>query len=312
MNAFALLHGRRTALPVALPGRRGKILWTAGNFLMLVGLYLLLYVGGLFADEQFNLMAAQGDSDITLPEVAAVQPVERNLSVVPPVQAQAPVPVVVRPRPAIAAPTAAPQPFTLPRLNDPGQGRELSSLIPAAVEGYGPSTMTRIVIPKINVDRKVVEVGWTLEQLNGQQVAIWDVAKYAVGHHEGTANPGQGGNIVMAGHSGGRAYPFNDLYYLNPGDTIMLWSDGQQYQYSVTERLVLDETTPNVTIEQRRANARYIEPTKEEVATLVTCWPLTGPRKFTQRVVIRALPSHSVAANPVPSDSEPAGAWTPR
>jgi LPXTG-site transpeptidase (sortase) family protein len=265
---------------------------------MLVGLYLLLYVGGLFADEQFNLMAAQGDSDIALPGVVAQSPPARDdLSVRPSAEAQPSVtPAVkpqpiVEPQPAVAAPTAVPEKPALPQFNNPGQGRELSSLVPAAAVGYGPSTITRIVIPKIKVDRKVVEVGWTLEQLNGQQVAVWDVAKYAVGHHEGTANPGQAGNIVLAGHSGGHAYPFNDLYYLEAGDTLFLWSNGQQYKYTVAQRLVLDEIGPKVTFEQRRANAHYIEPTKEEVATLVTCWPLSGPNKFTQRVVIRAVPN---------------------
>ena len=269
---------------------RGRVLWTTGNVLMLLGLYLLLYVGGLLADEQFNVMAAQGDSDIALPEVVAQAPPEATVSVRPPAEAQPSVTVAVKPQPTVAAPAVVPQKPATPQPNKADQGRELNSLVPAAAVGYGPSTITRIVIPKIKVDRKVVEVGWTLEQLDGQQVAVWDVAKYAVGHHEGTANPGQAGNIVLAGHSGGGAYPFNDLYYLAPGDTILLWSNGQQYKYTVSQHLVVDEIGPNVTLDQRRANAHYIEPAKDEVVTLVTCWPLTGPKKFTQRVIIRALP----------------------
>ena len=297
MDVPAFVHDDTTALSVPLPTRRGRVLWTTGNLLMLVGLYLLLYVGGLLADEQFNLMAAQGDSDIALPEVVAQSPPEGDLSVRPTAEVQPSVTPaatsqpIVKSQPAVAAPTAGPKPSSRPQLNNPTQGRELNSLVPAAAAGYGPSTITRIVIPKIKVDRKVVEVGWTLEQLDGQQVAVWEVSKYAVGHHEGTANPGQAGNIVLAGHSGGGAYPFNDLYYLAPGDTILLWSNGQQYKYTVSQHLVVDEIGPQVTLEQRRANAHYIEPTKNEVATLVTCWPLTGPKKFTQRVIVRAVPN---------------------
>jgi len=282
---------------------------------MLIGFYLLLYVGGLMADEQYNLLAAEGDSDVALPpvvtpaqivaqEAVIEQPRTAAVSAVSAASAATAQPLVV--------PTPAPKLFQLPQLNNPGGGRELSSLIPAAVAGFGPNTVTRIEIPKIKVDRKIVEVGWSIEDIDGQQVAIWDVAKYAVGHHTGSANPGQPGNIVMAGHSGGRAYPFNDLYYLKAGDNIILWSNGQQYQYTVQERLVLDELGPTVTTAQRRANAQYIEPTKDEVATLITCWPLTGPTKFTQRVVIRAVPNHPSAASAPALESAPSGGWTPR
>ena len=41
----------------------GKMLNTLGNLLMLTGLYVLLFVGGLFADEQYNVYAASGAND---------------------------------------------------------------------------------------------------------------------------------------------------------------------------------------------------------------------------------------------------------
>jgi sortase A len=315
VNALAFVRKYRPVLPPTRASVRGKLLWTVGNLLMLLGLYLLLYVGGLFADEQFNLIAAQGDSTIRLDPVS-VAPVQPVVAPVPTAKPEAPARPVLAPRPVVAeptvAPTAAPQRFVLPQLNNPGGGRELNSLVPAAAEGFGPSTLTRILIPDIGVDRKVEEVGWRLEELEGQQVAIWEVAKYTVGHHQATANPGQSGNIVLAGHSGGRAYPFNDLYYLEVGDPIVLWSNGQQYQYTVAERLVVDEAGPNVTLEQRRENARYIEPADQEVVTLVTCWPLTGPNKFNQRVIIRALPNRPVEPITTGPGGEPAGGWTAR
>ncbi len=309
MNGLLTLgRQRKPSRPIRL-NRRGKVLWTTGNFLMLVGVYLLLFVGGLVADEQFNLMAAQGDSGIGLPEEPA--PAPRAAAKDAPVQAGREAPPLPKPQRSTAPEPA--QRFRLPELNNPGGGRELNSLVPAQSSDFGPSSVTRIVIPRLGVDRKVIEVGWKVEDLQGQQVAIWDVAKYAVGHHEGTANPGQPGNIVMAGHSGGRAYPFNDIYYLKPGDEIVLWSNGQQFQYTVGERLVLDEIGPNVTMEQRRANARYIEPTDEEVVTLVTCWPLTGKDKFNQRVVIRAHPPRPAQPDPVADTiADPAGAWSAR
>lgn len=292
------------AAPVQL-SMQGRLLWTIGNLMMLIGVYLLLYVGGLFADEQFNLMAAQGGSDIAVPEMAVTTPGAQSVDGSDGAVSGS---TGVEPDAAIAA---APKRFVLPQLNNPGGGRELNSLVPRAVGWYGPSTVTRIVIPKINVDRKVVEVGWTLEEQSGQQVAIWEVAKYTVGHHAGSSNPSQGGNVVLAGHSGGRAYPFNDIFYLDTGDMIQLWSNGRQYDYIVTERLVLDEIGPNVTLEQRIQNAKYIEPTTEEVATLVTCWPLSGPDKFNQRVVIRAVPAYASVAE-TQSSGALSGGWTVR
>lgn len=313
MSAEGLISA--PAFPVMQPSRRGKALWTTGNLMMMIGVYLLLYVGGLFADERFNLMVAQGDSDI-----AVVDEVER-ISPAPAMEAEAAAPVVVPEegddpgvvvRGSSAPPTTSRPGFRMPQLNNPGGGVELNSIVPSAVGNYGPSTVDRIDIPRIEVDRKVIEVGWYLEDRGGQQVAVWEVAKYKVGHHTGSANPGQGGNIVLAGHSGGNAYPFNDLFYLKPGELIVVWSKGIQYHYVISERLVLDEIGPNVTLDQRIRNARYIEPTDQEMVTLVTCWPLTGADKFNQRVVIRALPYRAPDAL-LPRPSKDAnGGWTLR
>lgn len=305
-------------------GAWGKAIYTAGNLLMLIGFYLLLYVGGLFADEQYNLMAALGDSDIVPVERAVVSspapraglgaPREQPPAVIPSADEDQATPAAE----ATVAPTTAPtpvesRPFRMPELNNPGGGRELTTLAPAVAAGFGPSRLERIQIPSIDVDRKVEEVFWTTEVVDGREVAVWEVSKYMVGHHTGTANPGQGGNIVLAGHSGGRAYPFNDIFYLKPGDQIILWSQGQQYSYSVAENLLLDEVGPNVTMEQRMSNARYIGPFEYEVVTLVTCWPLSGPDKFNQRVVIRAVPNRPTepAASALPPGG-PIGGWTIR
>jgi LPXTG-site transpeptidase (sortase) family protein len=152
----------------------------------------------------------------------------------------------------------------------------------------------RIVIPTIKLDSKVIEVGWELLEQDGRQVAVWQVAEFAVGQHRGSANPGEGGNVVLAGHVGGYGKVFRDLYYVRPGEPIVLYSNGQQFRYTVQERLVVDED--GAPPEQRAANAQLIAPTDEELVTLVTCWPLTGPDRFKQRVIIRATPFDAGAA----------------
>lgn len=323
MSVQALYSTSR--VPMNRLDMRGKLLWTLGNLLMLIGLYLLLYVGGLYADEQYNFLAAQRGSDISLPETLTSS-VDSTVQI-PAADAGADAVTDGQPAAAaladeeIVAPAAASEGFTLPRLNSTGNGRELNSIVPSVVAEFGGSTITGIIIPKIDLERKVIPVGMTVEVQNGQKVAVWEVAKYAVGHHKGTANPGQAGNIVLAGHSGGKAYPFNDIFYLGQGDPVLLESKGQLYEYSVTERLVLDEV--GVPMAQRRENARYIEPTSNEVVTLVTCWPLTGPNKFAQRVIVRAAPLHPAAPAPelassqetpesIPVRPEPISGWTAR
>ena len=292
--------------------KRGQTLWTAGNLLMLVGVYLLLYVGGLFADEQYNIIASEGGSDIAMQESFDIPPAMEAANNATSEDRSAIVPQPGERTQPRVIPTAVPDTFILPRLNDAGGGVELNTLVPKAVGNFGPSTVNRILIPRIAVDKKVVEVGWTLQDINGQQVAVWEVAKYAVGHHTGSANPGQVGNMVFAGHSGGRAYPFNDLFYLEPGDQIMVWSNDQQYDYTVQDKYVVDEIGPNVTAAQRQENAKFIEPTDDEMMTLVTCWPLTGPDKFNQRVIIRATPDRPTAPDPADAPSNLDEGWTAR
>ena len=237
---------------------RAKLYWTLGNLAMLIGIVLLLYVGGLYTQAAYGRYAARGDTEAPAPAILA------------------------------DALNAEPAPFSVPALIATSGGGQVVGTVPDVARVIHQSTVTRLVIPSINVDSKVVEVGWEIGEQNGQQVAIWQVAKYAVGQHKGSANPGSGDNIVLAGHVGGYGKVFKDLYYVKPGDQITIYSAGQQYLYTVQERLVLQEE--GVSSEQRAANARYIAPTGNEVVTLVTCWPATGPDKFTQRVVVRAVP----------------------
>lgn len=231
---------------------------------MFIGLVLLLYVGGVYTQAAYGRYAARGDTD-------------------------APAPIVVA-----DVPRAEPAPFTAPVLPTASVDEQVVGVVPDAARAAHQSTVTRLVIPSINVDSKVVEVGWEVVEQNGEQAAVWQVAKYAVGQHKGSANPGEGDNIVLAGHVGGYGKVFKDLYYVKPGDQITIYSAGQQYLYTVQARLVLQEE--GVPPEQRAANAQYIAPTGSEVVTLVTCWPAAGPDKFTQRVIVRAAPFQATTA----------------
>lgn len=256
---------------------RARLLWTFGNGCMLLGIVLLLYVGGIYSQSSFARYAARGDTDVPAP---------RALS---------------------TSANAEPAPFVAPILAEANSvERHVAGAIPSAAQADHQSSVTRVVIPSIGVNSKVVEVGWDLKQQDGQPVAVWNVAEYAVGQHRGSANPGEGGNIVLAGHVGGYGKVFKDLFSIQAGDALTLYSDGQQYLYTVQERLLVTEE--GVSAEQRALNAHAIDPTDSEMVTLVTCWPATGPERFTQRVIIRAIPFSTAAAASTWAQSS----WTAR
>ena len=246
---------RRAGAPTTF---REKLYWTLGNLLMLIGAILLAYVGGIYAQADYNRYAARGDTDVPPPAPVA----------------------------APRAPDAEPAPFVAPRLNT-AEGQLISD-VPDIVRSSVASQISRIIIPSIDVDSKVVEVGWKVTEQNGQQVAVWQVAEYAVGHHRGSANPGEGSNIVLAGHVGGYGKVFKDLINVKEGDQIILFAGGQQYLYVVREQVMVHEE--GVSPEQQAMNALYIAPTSDEMVTLITCWPDRGPDKFKYRIIVRATP----------------------
>lgn len=153
----------------------------------------------------------------------------------------------------------------------------------------GISTIERLIIPAIGVDTKVIPVDrvWETDR-TGHRREVWEVARYAVGHHRGSANPGEHENIVLSGHVGGYNGVFRDLIALKAGDLLTLYANGQAYWYVVAEQWLLEEEKASP--EQRRANARYLEPTGAEMVTLVSCWPPDGPERYHQRLIVRAWP----------------------
>lgn len=253
--------------------KRRRLYWTLGNLMLLSGLYLFLYVGGLYAQAQYNIMAARGDSDIEAPRILIGAAPSSDFAMLATEPVDAP------------APASMPD-FQAPVLNEARAG--IANATHAEV-----SLVERLVIPSIKLDAKVIEVGWEIVEQGSERVAVWQVAEYAVGQHRGSANPGEGGNVVLAGHVGGFGQVFRDLYYVRPGEPIVLYSNGRQFLYTVEERLVVDED--EAPPEQRAENAKLIAPTDSEVVTMITCWPPTGPDKFKQRVVIRAVPFASAA-----------------
>jgi len=130
---------------------------------------------------------------------------------------------------------------------------------------------TRIQIPSVGIDAPVVEVGYKIVEMQGVKVIEWEVAEYAAGHHNTSANPGEGGNIVITGHNDWKGEVFRTLEHVKLGDEVILTSDAGVFRYRVTEIHYRKEV--GVPLEERIATGRFLDPMPEERVTLVTCWP---------------------------------------
>ncbi len=161
----------------------------------------------------------------------------------------------------------------------------------------------RIVATSIGLDAPVVPVRSRLVEENGEVTEVWEVADYAAGWHEGSALPGQLGNIVLSGHHNIKGQVFRQVERLKPGDLVVLYADGRAFHYVVQLKMIVKEKgePPEV----RRENARWIGPFPDERLTLVTCWPYASN---THRVIVVARPASASAPadRPIPLAVGPA------
>jgi len=184
---------------------------------------------------------------------------------------------------SVAEAAAAPRP-AVSGAADPARG--------AAPAELGPPD--RIVVPAIAVDEEIRTVGWS-RLFNGDNVAnVWDTANYAVGFHKTSALPGEAGNTVVSGHNNILGSVFSDLYKLEPGNKVYLYTGDRVRAYKVEQSFIVKEA--GASPEERRANARWIEATADERLTMVSCYP---PWSNTHRAIVVAKP---VEGDPGPRD----------
>ena len=98
-----------------------------------------------------------------------------------------------------------------------------------------PLPATRIQIPSVGIDTSVVDVGYNLLTIDNQTVRQMQVADYAAGHDQLSANPGGGGNIVISGHDDWRGEVFKNLYLAKVGDEVLLTTANATHRYVITE-----------------------------------------------------------------------------
>lgn len=189
-----------------------------------------------------------------------------------------PQPVVSTPSPLVTmtavieratAPALTPEPVTDTVVST----APLSLVKPAAETAKQPgSPPDHIVIPSIGLDQPIVEVSAQVQTVDGQQVLVWAVADYAVSHNDTSADPGQGGNVVLTGHDDWHGAVFRDLHTIQNGAEITVTTqDGISHDYVVEQILYRQEM--GVPLSERLKTGELIGPTDDERLTLVTCWP---------------------------------------
>jgi sortase A len=224
--------------------KRAKPMRILGNLLIFVGLVMLLGIGAWYGYREWDNQ--QYISQVTKDfGNAAFEP---SINATP-------------------SPTSVP-PAPLPVLaKDTGLGGIAQKAI---VQDTTPPI--KLVIPSVKIDSKIVPISWKmLPAPGGQMKSEWQVADYAVGHHQGTANPGEIGNVVLSGHVDYRGQVFKDLNKVHKGDEVTVYTQNGQYIYVVTDLVIVKEE--GVSDEQKRANAAYMNPTADQTLTMITCWP---------------------------------------
>ncbi len=150
---------------------------------------------------------------------------------------------------------------------------------------------SRLVVPSIDLDIPVIELGWSSKKDEaGAVFSEWDVADYAAGWHKNSSLPSEPGNIVLSGHNNVRGAVFRELDQLKRGDELKLYAGGREHLYKVEEVLIVPEES--ATKEQRLDNLRYIEETRDDRLTLVSCWPRNDN---THRIIVVAKPERSAS-----------------
>ena len=141
-------------------------------------------------------------------------------------------------------------------------GEEVPETVPAIEAVPEGDPTARLVIPKIGVDKIVVE-----------GVSLADLKK-GPGHYPESPLPGQEGNAAIAGHRTTYGAPFHRIDELVAGDEITVETVQGSFTYRVTEQLIVSPTQVDV-----------LEDKGDNRLTLTACHPKYSAR---QRIVVVA------------------------
>jgi sortase A len=124
------------------------------------------------------------------------------------------------------------------------------------------SLIGRIEIPRLGLSVIVVE---GVDRL---------ILRRSVGHIPGTALPGQPGNVGISGH---RDTFFRPLRNIRQDDIITLTTLLGEYRYRVVSTKVVSPS-----------DVAVLDPSENEILTLVTCYPFYFVGRAPGRFIVRA------------------------
>ncbi len=142
----------------------------------------------------------------------------------------------------------------------PALGLRLPAIAALPVPTQGPRSPTRIVIPAIKVD-------WPVVEGDG-----WEELKQGIGHHAGSANPGERGNMVLSGHNDVYGEPFRDLEIIEIGKEVLVYAGANAFRYVIKAKRVVAPT-----------DLSPLDPSRTPIVTLITCTPY---RIDTMRLIV--------------------------
>jgi sortase A len=147
-----------------------------------------------------------------------------------------------------------------------------TSQLPVQRPTPSPEGPIRIRIARLSIDSAVT---------NGDD---WESLKLGVGHHIGSANPGQTGNMVLSAHNDIYGELFKHLDQLQPGDQIIISTRSRDYTY------VVQPQTEREAVKGYRVvlptDIWVLAPTNNsQQLTLISCYPY---RVNTKRIVVFA------------------------
>jgi sortase A len=138
---------------------------------------------------------------------------------------------------------------------------------------YPPPPLAILRIPRLGLEVPVLAgtEEWTLNR--------------AVGHIEGTAEPGGDGNVAIAGHRDGF---FRALDGIGLGDLLELETSSRVDRYRVQRLWIVDPEEASV-----------VDPTASPSVTLVTCYPFYYVGAAPHRFVVRGVREETMARSGV-------------
>lgn len=112
--------------------------------------------------------------------------------------------------------------------------------------------------------------GWAKPVYEGVDLAV---LAQGLGRYPGTAEPGQVGNLAIAGHRSGHGNPLLDIERIQPGDFMVIQTRKGFYVYQVDRYEVVPPTSVDVIAPTPQQPG--VEPTQKWF-TLTTCDPKYG------------------------------------